>query len=322
MSAPAPEPGLDRMWAEATEALEAGANEVSARLHRQLAAVTPTVHEVIYRLGALNRRLSDYATAQRLIRRAMTIRGDAPARVRRSTVIPILDLSPHSPFNIETLLGDLARFDGEVICVFNNKVLADRLAGHPRINRYAVNSDNVGVGRAWNIGLNLAEGEIVFMLNADLHVSQETLEALESGARLLPDAVAVGVGGDLIDWERMVSVAVIDQSAQLPRRGDIVSGFLFALHAERFHAAGLSFDPRLGPFFYEEMDLGLKAAAAGLNMYAVAAAGWRHDLGISANPKPVRYLGREVDRVFVMARNAEIAVARRRLLAIGSRKQE
>ena len=36
------------------------------------------------------------------------------AEIQRSMIIPVLDLSPHSPFNIHTLLADLHDISGEV----------------------------------------------------------------------------------------------------------------------------------------------------------------------------------------------------------------
>ena len=41
--------------------------------------------------------------------------------VLRSFIIPVLDYSPHSPYNINTLLVDLEEIHGEVICVFNSR---------------------------------------------------------------------------------------------------------------------------------------------------------------------------------------------------------
>ena len=38
----------------------------------------------------------------------------------RSFVIPVLDFSPHSSYNIKTLLDDLQQVSGEVICIFNS----------------------------------------------------------------------------------------------------------------------------------------------------------------------------------------------------------
>ena len=40
--------------------------------------------------------------------------------ITRSFIIPVLDYSPHSPYNVTTLLDDLESIHGEVICIFNS----------------------------------------------------------------------------------------------------------------------------------------------------------------------------------------------------------
>jgi len=77
--------------------------------------------------------------------------------VSRSFIIPVLDYSPHSPYNITTLLNDLEEIHGEVICIFNSHEVFDKLRDHSRIDKYCFNSLNAGVSRSWNIGINLAE---------------------------------------------------------------------------------------------------------------------------------------------------------------------
>jgi hypothetical protein len=64
--------------------------------------------------------------------------------VSRSFIIPVLDYSPHSPYNINTLLKDLKEIHGEVICVFNSHEVFDKLRDYPRIDKYYFNSLNAG----------------------------------------------------------------------------------------------------------------------------------------------------------------------------------
>ncbi len=56
--------------------------------------------------------------------------------VSRSFIIPVLDYSPHSPYNINTLLNDLEDIHGEVICIFNIREVFDKLRDRPRIDKY------------------------------------------------------------------------------------------------------------------------------------------------------------------------------------------
>jgi len=297
---------------EASDAFGRGDNATAQRLYRSLLVTGPTsTGEAFYNLGVVARRLGFHGEAVRLITRALRLHGADRPPPRRSVIVPVLDFSPHSPFNIRTLLDDLKGFDGEVVCVFNDPAVARALDRHPRIDKRAINSANAGVGRAWNIGINLAEGATIFVLNADLKVTPETLDTLERHLLSLPDAVAVGVSGDRIDWQTLKTKTFIDQSATLPTNVDMVSGFLFALHADRFHGAGLTFDPRLGPCFYEEMDLALKAHERGLKLYVVPTTGWQHRWGVSRNATPIVYFGRETDRALILARNAMIIKIRR-----------
>ncbi|MBY0430567.1 MAG: glycosyltransferase, partial [Rhodospirillales bacterium] len=214
----------------------------------------------------------------------------------RSAVIAVLDDSPGARFNIISLLDDLAGFDGEVIVVFNGPAMFEALKDHPRIDKWSLNRHNVGVGRAWNIGLNQAEGAVVFVLNADLHVTPAALLEIECQLLTLPEAVIVGVGGDLLDL-RTLQPTLIRQRQEVtqPMPVDRVSGYLLALHAQRFHDAGMSFDPRFSPYFHEETDIALQARAHGLKLYAVPAAGVEHDYGISCRDRPILWFGRPVE---------------------------
>jgi glycosyltransferase involved in cell wall biosynthesis len=230
----------------------------------------------------------------------------------RSAVIPVLDYSPHSSWDIVSLLADLRDFDGEVICVFNGKEVFEDLRDHPRIDKFSFNKHNVGVARSWNIGLNQAEGDVIFILNADLHVSLPALAELERHLLALPNALAVGIGGDLMDFERLLSRARNPAgSFAAPMVVDKPSGHAFALHARRLHDAGISFDPRLSPYFYEELDLALKARSAGFEVYAAPVAGIEHVDGVSRSHRPIHYLGRLADRTRILIRNANLILDRK-----------
>ncbi|MBF0333589.1 MAG: glycosyltransferase, partial [Alphaproteobacteria bacterium] len=245
--------------------------------------------------------------AGRALAREQQLRGTEERLPRRSVVIPVLDYSPGSPFDIRGLLDDLADFDGEVIVVFNDQAMFQDLASHPRIDKFAHNRHNVGVARAWNIGINHAEGEVVFVLNADLHIEPGTLARLEAFLFELPDAVMVAPGGDRFEAPHFHTTArwAAGTFAE-PVEVDRVAGFLFALHAQRFHDAGLCFDPRMSPYFHEETDIGLKARAAGLKTWAVPVTGFEHVWGITRSDRKITYFGRPVDRAAMLVKNGLI----------------
>jgi len=82
-----------------------------------------------------------------------------------------------------------------------------------------------------------------------------------------------------------------------PMETDLVSGQLFTLHAARLSDAGISFDPRLSPYFGEEIDLAMKVRKAGYKMYAVPETEYDHTWGISRRDRPITFFGRPVHRL-------------------------
>jgi GT2 family glycosyltransferase len=228
------------------------------------------------------------------------------AMIARSMVIPVLDFSPHGAYNILTLLEDLTPVAGEVICIFNSVEVFERLHDHPRIDKFCFNKLNAGVSRSWNLGLNLAEGRSVVIMNADLHVSADAIAQLETYLFSLPDAVIVGPQGSHLDFKNLKLLRYFEKGTfDAPVRTHDVSGFFFALHRERFLKHRLQFDVQFSPCFMEEWDMGLQVIQAELACYAVPVVGFDHQWGISESRENTRihYFGREVFRNDVLAAN-------------------
>ena len=226
--------------------------------------------------------------------------------LQRSYVIPVLDMSPHSQYNILTLLEDLAGASGEVICVFNSPEVFARLKDHPRIDKYCFNKLNAGVSRSWNLGINMAEGRTVFILNADLHVKLAAIDQLEHYLHTLPKAVFVGPQGTYLDFQNLRIIQYFQKGQfDRPIRTHDVSGFFFALHLRRYLDHKLCFDVRYSPCFMEEWDMGMQVMQADLASYTVPVVDFEHEWGISAGKedKPILYFGRTVYRDRVIAQN-------------------
>jgi glycosyltransferase involved in cell wall biosynthesis len=201
----------------------------------------------------------------------------------RSFVIPALNLATDRSPDLRTLLTDLETIDGEVICIFNGREVYEELRSHPRIDRLCFNSSNAGVSRSWNIGMNLASGDVVFILDESLHVTRETIEALEGHLRQLPNAAIVGPAGSVLDFNKLEPVRAHKPGTfQAPRPVHAVWGFLQAIDLRAFRARGLAFDVNLSPAFYEEWDIGLQVLRAGLTCYAVPIVDFTHDFRLSA----------------------------------------
>lgn len=195
----------------------------------------------------------------------------------RSFVIPVLDMSPASEYNILTLLRDLETIEGDVIVVFNDEEVAGQLKGHPRITRYAVMKQNIGVARAWNLGLEIAATPTVFILNADLHLEPQSVEALESGLKGLPDAACVGPQGCFYNFTLARDYTYFDKGTfNRPLEVDAVSGFFFCIKLKHFTDKIIRFENGYTPCYLEEWDLGLQIKKAGLKNYIVPTTAYEH----------------------------------------------
>ena len=166
---------------------------------------------------------------------------------------------------------------GDVIVVFNSEKVADELKNHPRITQYAAMKKNVGVSRAWNIGLDMAVTPVVFIVNADVHLKVETVEALENGLLTLDSAACVGPQGSFVDFSLTRDYCYFDKgSFSAPLEVDAVSGFLFALKREHFTNKLIRFEDAFTPCYFEEWDLGLQIRKAGLKSYIIPVAAYDH----------------------------------------------
>ncbi|KAB0667289.1 glycosyltransferase [Oryzomonas japonica] len=196
---------------------------------------------------------------------------------RRSFVIPVLDMSPASEYNVTTLLRDLEGVEGDVIVVFNGQEVAEQLKGHPRIDRYAIMKQNIGVARAWNLGLEMAATPTVFIMNADLHVERAAIDSLEQALHSLPDAACVGPQGSFLNFALTKDYLYFDKgSFSHPIKVDAVSGFFFAVKLEHFSAKLIRFENGFTPCYFEEWDLGLQIKQAGLESYIVPTTAYDH----------------------------------------------
>jgi tetratricopeptide (TPR) repeat protein len=283
-------------------------------------ALNPLSITAVLGLARLQLDEGDFAAAKQLVGNFDQCTG-YPRGPRRSVVIPVLNYSPGSPYNIRTLLEDLRDFDGEVICIFNGDEVYHDLRDHPRIDKFSYNKFNVGVSRGWNMGINQAEGDTIHILNADLRVSVDMLYRLEDYLHKLPDALCVGVSAHWIDPFNLKEVRSYNSgSFTQPIEADSVSGQLFSLHSRRLHDAGISFDPRLTPYFGEEADLFIKARLNGLKIYAVPETDFAHSWGISVRDRPLLCFGRPVHRTHRIIDNQILLQEKaRRLLGDGGK---
>jgi GT2 family glycosyltransferase len=197
---------------------------------------------------------------------------------QKSFVVPVLDYSPASQYNINTLLEDLKDVSGELILVFNNVSVAHDLKNHPRVDYYAIMSANVGVSRAWNIGLNISRTSIVFILNSDLHVGKNAINEMMNYILQLDQAAMVGPQGSFFDFSSLSDHIYFPKDTFIePIEVDAVSGFFFALNKTLLDQNNISFDNQFTPCYQEEWDIGLQIKKAGLKSYAVPVNNFDHE---------------------------------------------
>ncbi|QWC97004.1 glycosyltransferase [Polynucleobacter paneuropaeus] len=195
-----------------------------------------------------------------------------------SFIVPVLDYSPASQYNIKTLIEDLREIEGELIIIFNNQEVANELRKEERINHSAVMSCNVGVSRAWNIGLNICRTPIAFILNSDLHIKRGSIIKIIEYLDRLPDAAMIGPQGSFFNFHTLKDYMYFDKNTfDSPQEVDAVSGFLFALNMDLLDQKGIKFDNQYTPCYMEEWDIGLQIKRAGLKSYIVPAIEYDHE---------------------------------------------
>jgi GT2 family glycosyltransferase len=231
-----------------------------------------------------------------------------------SIIIPVLYLT--RPLNkkrffmprqtILDLLADIkknVKTDYEVIVVCNgvDEELRQFVRTSSDIDRYCLNSVNVGVARAWNIGAQLASGDILCYLNDDVSVGFGALESLAT--QLLADPLVGQIGPAGSYWRNCQHDKFVESTE--PTAASVVSGFCFLLRAETFHRLG-GFDIAYTPAGCEEIDLSYKIRQDGLKCIVDPRVEIKHfhHHGVSAVRTEVHYLDQVIDTETLHARNS------------------
>jgi glycosyltransferase involved in cell wall biosynthesis len=225
----------------------------------------------------------------------------------RSFIIPVLDLSSQTQYNFNTLLDDLEKVEGDVIVVFNSLEMADLFKNHPRITYYAIMSHNFGVARAWNIGLDMSNAPVSFILNSDLHFEPEAIQKLEQALLTLPNAAIVGPEGGFIDFLKSEDIErFIKGMFSEPMPVDNVSGFFFAVKTNLFHDGILNFENKFTPCYYEEWDMGIQVKAKGLKGYIIPVTEYEHEFNTKSRTGSLSYMRTEETVLDISSRNQKL----------------
>ncbi len=223
---------------------------------------------------------------------------------QRSFIIPVLDLTSQTEYNFHTLLTDLEKIPGDVIAVFNSNEMADMFKYHPRITYSAVMSHNFGVARAWNIGLDMSDAPVSFILNSDLHIEEKSVDAIEAAVLTLPNAAIAGPEGGYFNFYAAEDLFRYTMGTFTePMVVDNVSGFFFAVKTDIFHEGTLVFENKFSPCYFEEWDLGIQVKKNQLKAYIVPTDGYDHKFNTHGREGNLTYMQSEESIASILERN-------------------
>jgi len=222
-----------------------------------------------------------------------------------SIIIPVLHLT--RPINlkrffmprhtIKDTLDNLPKniiMDHEIVVVCNgqDEDLISFIKNHPSVTRYCTNSQNVGVARAWNMGAQLADGDVLCYLNDDVAVGPGALDHLAS--KLLADPEIGEIGPEGSYWKNCNHDRLVDSKE--PVIADVVSGFCFLVRTNIFHDLG-GFDIDFTPAGCEEIDLSYRIRQAGLKCIVDPTVDIKHyhHHGVSSQIVNINYMGKSID---------------------------
>jgi GT2 family glycosyltransferase len=206
-----------------------------------------------------------------------------------------------------TSIGDLLNsiktienIEFEVIVVINgetDKELFNFIKNHQSVTKYALISSNAGVSRAWNIGRNLAEGDLLLFLNDDVVIEQNDLNLLKSAINDI--VVMVGPKGSV--WKNGEHVCYSDNDDV-----NVISGFAFMIKSVVFDEIG-GVDTNFTPAGYEEIDLSFRVLKSGYLLKTVPESKFTTNPvhGISAKNTDINYFNKKINTKVLHERNTK-----------------
>jgi GT2 family glycosyltransferase len=230
-----------------------------------------------------------------------------------SFVIPVLNLV--RPLNkkkffmprstVIDLVSDIEKnvdLDYEIIVVCNNtdEKLIKFATKTPSISKYVLNSVNPGIARSWNMGVNMSEGEYLFIVNDDVRIGKNSVEKLIQHMDANPKVGVTGPRGVL--WNKDGHVKYVGESEISV--ADAISGFAFAIRSTAFHEVG-GFDINYTPAGCEEIDFSFRISRSGWTNVVIPNLDIHHNEhhGISSFRTTIKYFDSEIDTYNLHERN-------------------
>jgi GT2 family glycosyltransferase len=170
------------------------------------------------------------------------------------------------------------------------------------VQKFCINSVNVGVPRAWNMGAMMAEGEFLCFANDDVEIGAGGLEPLVEALRADPRAGEAGPKGGL--WDAAGSGPRV--GLEVTEEAEEISGFFFVLKRPVFDEVG-GFDVNYTPAWFEEIDMSFRVRSRGYRCLVVPQANVRHHphYGVSSNRDPIDFFHRRISAEELYTRNRE-----------------
>lgn len=186
-----------------------------------------------------------------------------------------------------------------VVCNGQDKELVDFVVSHPHIDKYCLNSVNVGVARSWNMGAEMAEGEALCFVNDDVEIGKGAVESLHE--KLFSDALIAQVGPSGGTWNIDHGEYV---ASQHPTEVDQISGYFFLLKGQAYYQVG-GFDIAYSPAGFEEIDMSFSLRKSGFKCVVVPDLPIKHyhHHGVSAQRSEIAYLNKTIDSIELHQRN-------------------
>lgn len=179
----------------------------------------------------------------------------------------------------------------ETVLVINNydndpkktKEMTEFASRSPHLTRWAVLSQNIGVVRAWNVGVNMCEGDIVIVLNGDCVLGPDAVRKLVEPFSN-PFIGVVGVGG-LKEGKKTSSAGLCES----------IHGYCFAVRRQAYNETG-GFDNAFSPLA-DETEFCARAWEKGWGVYIAEGVDCKHEYNISEKPhEDIVYFGRKLER--------------------------
>lgn len=236
-----------------------------------------------------------------------------PNLLKVSFIIPVLHFK--RPLNkkrffmprytIQETLRDIAqnvrvRHEVIVVCNGTDPELIELITKHPAAHKYCLNSVNVGVARSWNMGAEMAEGEILCFVNDDVEIGPGSVEKL---CEILESSSDIGQVGPMgARWKGAVHDRFVGETAI--EEADAISGFMFLIKAPVYWNVG-GFDIAYTPAGFEEIDMSFAIRKAGMKCLVVPGVDVKHHHhhGVSAYSSTIQYLSTNVDTETLHCRN-------------------